>query len=146
MVPQVIVALMAPWAGRQANVRGRRPLLLAGFAALPVRALVFASTSDPMLLIAAQLLDGVTGTTLGVLTALTVADLTRGSGRFNLALGLVGTMSGAGASLSTTLSGLVAGSLGRAAAYTGIAAVASAAVLLLWLLMPETGLQARNRS
>jgi MFS family permease len=138
IVPQMIVALMAPWAGRRANAWGRRPLLLAGFAALPIRALVFASTTDPMVLIAAQVLDGVSGTILGVLTALTVADLTRASGRFNLAQGLVGTMSGIGASLSTTLSGLIAGGLGRSAGYMGIAAVALAALLLLWLLMPET--------
>jgi predicted MFS family arabinose efflux permease len=47
-------------------------------------------------------------------------------------------MSGVGASLSTTLSSLVAASLGRAAGFLGIAAVALAAVLLLWFLMPET--------
>jgi HAD superfamily hydrolase (TIGR01484 family) len=40
MVPQVIVAIIAPWAGRRANTWGRRPLLLVGFAALPIRALV----------------------------------------------------------------------------------------------------------
>ncbi len=138
MVPQVIVAIMAPWAGRRANTWGRRPLLLVGFAALPIRALVFAWTANPIILIAAQVLDGVSGTMLGVLTALIVADLTAGTGRFNLAQGFVGTMSGVGASLSTTLSGLVAGSLGRAAGFLGIATVALAAVLLLGLLMPET--------
>jgi MFS family permease len=138
MVPQIIVAIMAPWTGRQANQWGRRPLLLVGFAALPIRALVFASTTNPAILIAAQVLDGVSGTMLGVLTALTIADLTSGTGRFNLAQGFVGTISGIGASLSTTLSGLVAGSLGRAAGFMGIAAVALAAVLLVWLLMPET--------
>jgi MFS family permease len=138
MVPQIIVAIMAPWTGRRANMWGRRPLLLIGFAALPIRALVFACTTDPTILIATQILDGVSGTVLGVLTALTVADLTSGSGRFNLAQGFVGTISGIGASLSTTLSGLVAASFGRAAGFLGIAAVALAAVLLLWLLMPET--------
>jgi MFS family permease len=138
MVPQVIVAIMAPWTGRRANMWGRRPLLLIGFAALPVRALVFAWTTNPMILIAAQVLDGISGTMLGVLTALIVADLTAGTGRFNIAQGLVGTISGIGASLSTALSGLVAGSLGRAAGFVGIAAVALAAVLLLWLLMPES--------
>jgi MFS family permease len=138
MVPQVIVAIMAPWTGRQANMRGRRPLLLIGFAALPIRALVFASTTNPTILIVAQLLDGVSGATLGVLTALTVADLTAGTGRFNLAQGFVGTISGIGASLSTTLIGLVAGSFGRAAGFLGIAALALAALFLLWLLMPET--------
>jgi MFS family permease len=138
MVPQVIVAIMAPWAGRRANTWGRRPLLLVGFTALLIRALVFASTTDPMILIVAQVLDGVSGTMLGVLTALIVADLTAGTGRFNLAQGFVGTMSGVGASLSTTLSGLVAGNLGRVAGFLGIAAVALAALLLLWSLMPET--------
>ena len=138
MVPQVIVAIMAPWAGRRANTWGRRPLLLVGFAALPIRALVFAWTTNPAILVAAQILDGVSGTMLGVLTALIVADLTMGTGRFNLAQGFVGTMSGIGASLSTTLSGLVTGSLGRAPGFLGIAAIALAAVLLLWLRMPET--------
>src|ERR1700688_2292460 len=144
MVPQVIVAIIAPWAGRRANTWGRRPLLLVGFAALPIRALVFAWTTDPMILIVAQLLDGVSATMLGVLTALIVADLTAGTGRFNLAQGFVGTTSGVGASLSTTLSGLLAGSLGRAAGFLGIAAVALVAVLLLWLLMPETNPSNRN--
>jgi len=138
IVPQVIVALMAPWAGRQARVWGRRPLLLLGFAALPMRALLFAWTTDPTVLVAAQVLDGLSGTMLGVLTALVVADLTKGTGRFNLAQGFVGTMSGVGASLSTTLSSQVAGSLGRAAGFIGIAAVGLAAVVLLWSLMPET--------
>jgi predicted MFS family arabinose efflux permease len=91
-----------------------------------------------MALVAAQVLDGVSATTLGVLTALVVADLTKGTGRFNLAQGFVGTMSGVGASLSTTLSSQIAGSLGRAAGFLGISAVALAAVLVLWLLMPET--------
>ena len=144
MVPQVIVAIMAPWAGRRANIWGRRPLLLVGFAALPIRALVFAWTANPTILIAAQVLDGVSGTMLGVLTALIIADLTVGTGRFNLAQGFVGTMSGIGASISTTLSGIVAGSLGRAAGFLGIAAVALAAVLLLWLLMPETNPSNKN--
>src|SRR6202043_3571199 len=139
MVPQVIVAIMAPWAGRWANTSGRRPLLLVGFAALPIRALLFAWTTNPTILIAAQLLDGISGTMLGVLTTLIVADLTMGTGRFNLAQGFVGMISGVGASLSTTLSGLVAGSLGRAAGFLGIAAVALAALLLLLFLMPETG-------
>jgi MFS family permease len=146
MVPQVIVAIMAPWAGRRANTWGRRPLLLVGFAALPIRALVFAWTTNPMLLIAAQVLDGVSGTMLGVLTALIIADLTAGTGRFNLAQGFVGTMSGVGASLSTTLSGLVAGSLGRAAGFLSVAGIALAAVLLAWLLMPETNPSNKNET
>lgn len=138
IVPQIIVALMAPWAGRTAKTWGRRPLLLIGFAALPIRSVVFAATANPVALVVAQLLDGVSGTMLGVLTALTIADLTSGTGRFNLAQGWVGMISGVGASLSTTLSGLIAGSLGRASGFLGIAVVGLIAVVLLWLFMPET--------
>jgi MFS family permease len=112
--------------------------LRVGFAALPIRALLFAWTTNPVTLIAAQILDGVSAVMLGVLTALVIADLTMGTGRFNLAQGFVATLSGVGASLSTTLSSLVAASLGQAAGFLAIAAVALAAVLLFWSLMPET--------
>ena len=144
MVPQIIVAMMAPWVGRRANTLGRRPLLLVGLAALPIRALVFALTTNPTILIVAQILDGVSGAMLGVLTALIVADLTADTGRFNLVQGFVGTVSGIGASLSTTLSGLVVGSLGRAAGFLCIAVVAFAAALLC-LLMPETNPSSKNQ-
>jgi predicted MFS family arabinose efflux permease len=53
-------------------------------------------------------------------------------------------MSGIGASLSTTISGVVVANLGRAAGFLGIATVALAAVLLLWLLMPETNPSHKN--
>ena len=138
IVPQIIVALLAPWVGRLAQSWGRRPLLLIGFGALPFRALLFTLNSNPLLLVGFQALDGISGAILGVLTALVVADITNGTGRFNLAQGIVGTASGIGASLSTTLSGLLVGSLGRTAGFLGIAAVALLAALFLGFLMPET--------
>jgi predicted MFS family arabinose efflux permease len=79
-----------------------------------------------------------------VLTALTVADVTAGSGRFNLAQGAVGTVSGLGASASTVAAGEIAGTLGHTAAFMNIAAVSLTALLLLWLLMPETRPSAEN--
>jgi hypothetical protein len=94
--PQIIVALLAPWVGRTANSWGRRPLLLIGLSVVPIRSTFFALTTDPALLVVIQLLDGLTGAVLGVLTALVIADLTKGTGRFNLAQGLVGTLSGVG--------------------------------------------------
>jgi MFS family permease len=138
VLPQIVVAVMAPWVGRQANNWGRRPLLLIGLGALPIRAFVFAFITNPPLLLAFQLLDGISGAVVGVLTALVIADLTNGTGRFNLAQGLVGTASGIGASLSTAIFGLIAASLGRAAVFLSIASVALAAVLILLWLMPET--------
>ena len=138
IVPQVLVVLTAPWIGRQAQRWGRRPLLLAGFGALPVRALLFMLIVDPALVIAVQLLDGVSGTVLGILQPLIIADLTGRTGRFNLAQGFVGTASGLGASLSTTVSGLIAGTFGLTAGFAALTATAVVALLVVWGLMPET--------
>lgn len=138
IVPQIVVTLSAPWVGREAQHRGRRPLLLLGFGALTARALLFAVTSNPWALVVSQLLDGISGATLGVLTALIVADLTRGTGRFNLAQGFVGTLAGVGASLSTTVFSFVAGNLGNGVAFAGIAAVGLILMVIVWFAMPET--------
>jgi hypothetical protein len=108
MVPQILVAPIATWIGEQAQSRRRRPLLLLGFGALPIRALLFALTTDPQTLIAVQVLDGISGAVVGVLQALVVVDLTNGTGRFNLSQSFVGVLAGVGASLSTAVSGLIA--------------------------------------
>src|SRR5262249_59579920 len=102
-----------------------------------VRALLFAVIVDPPLLIGIQLLDGVSGSVLGVLTALIIADLTNGTGRFNLAQGFVGTLAGVGAVLGTTFFGLIVGNFGSAIGFLSIAAVALSTVLIVWLWMPE---------
>jgi MFS family permease len=138
ILPQIVVALSAPLVGQLAQSWGRRPLLLIGFGALFVRALLFAFTTSPPLLIGIQLLDGVSGSALGVLTALIIADLTNGTGRFNLAQGFVGTLSGIGASISTTIFGVIFGDFGGMIGFLSIAGVALATVLLAWLAMPET--------
>ena len=138
IVPQVLVVLTAPWIGRHAQRWGRRPLLLVGFGALRARALLLMLVTDPELVIAVQLLDGISGTVLGVLQPLIIADLTGRTGRFNLAQGFVGTVSGVGASLSTTLSGLIAGNSGLTAGFVAITAIALIALLVVWGLMPET--------
>jgi MFS family permease len=138
LVPQILVAALAPWVGRTAGSWGRRALLLIGLGALPIRAGLFALTTDPVLLIAIQVLDGLSGATLGVLTALVVADLTNGTGRFNLAQGFVGALSGIGASLSTSVSGLVVGRFGDVAGFLSVTAVGLIAVVILLLFVPET--------
>ena len=138
IVPQILVVLTAPWVGRQAQNWGRRPLLLAAFGALPARLLVLVLVPKPALVITAQLLDGISGTVLGVLQPLIIADLTGRTGRFNLAQGFVGTASGLGASLSTTVSGLIAGTFGLTAGFAALTAIAVVALLVVWGLMPET--------
>ena len=87
IAPQVVVAALAPWVGYHSEKRGRKPLLLIGFAVEPLRAALLAFTNSYAFLIVAQLLSGVTGAIIGVLTVLVITDLTTGTGRFNLARG-----------------------------------------------------------
>jgi predicted MFS family arabinose efflux permease len=138
VVPQLLVALISPWVGRRAQLVGRRPMLLFGFAVLPIRGVLFAVIHDPNILVIVQLLDGVSAAVFGVLMPLVVVDVTRGTGHFNLALGIAGTAVGIGASLSTTLAGYVSDHFGSGTAFVVLAAIAALGLACIWLLMPET--------
>jgi MFS family permease len=136
--PQLVVAACSPWVGRQAQRLGRRPLLIAGFVAVPIRAVLFATISDPYLLVTVQLLDGLTASVFSVMVPLTVADLTRGTGRFNLTQGMIGTMMGIGASISPTFAGYMSDHFGSPSAFFGLAVIAVVGLLVVGFLMPET--------
>jgi MFS family permease len=138
VVPQMLVAAAAPWVGTRAQRWGRRPLLLIGFAALPLRGLLFALLSSPVPLVFVQLLDGVTAAVFAVMVPLVIADLTRGTGHFNLGQGIVGTFIGIGASISSTLAGYLSDRFGSPWAFAGLASMGLAGFLAVLLLMPET--------
>ena len=138
VVPQLVVAAVSPWVGHQAQIWGRRPFLLAAFGALLLRGLLFATVTDPYAVVAIQLLDGVTASALGIMIPLMVADITRGTGRLNLAQGIVGTAVGIGASISPTLGGYLTDHFGSSVAFLGLAGIAATALAAVWALMPET--------
>ncbi|GAB6842297.1 MFS family permease [Methylorubrum rhodinum] len=138
MVPQAVLAVTAPFVGRLAQSWGRKPLLVIGFAALPVRGLLFAFVSDPYWMVAIQVFDGISASVLGVMVPLIVSDLTRGTGRFNTALGAVGTGMGIGAALSTALAGFMADNLGSQSTFLGLAVMGAVGLVLVLLIMPET--------
>ena len=138
VVPQLVVAAIAPGVGRLAVAWGRRPVLLVGFAALPARAAILAINSDPWVIVAAQVLDGICGAVLGVLVPLSLADIARGSGRFNLAQGVAASATGIGAAASTAVAGYLATAFGSGTAFLGLAITAAAAFVTLLVAMPET--------
>jgi predicted MFS family arabinose efflux permease len=138
IVPQIVVMACSPWVGRLAQAIGRRPVLLIGFAALPLRGLLFATTPDAIPLVMMQALDGVSATVFGLMMPLIAADVTRDSGYLNLAIGSLGLAAGLGATASTTVAGFIADLLGAPAAFISLAVIGCAAVALLWRMMPET--------
>jgi predicted MFS family arabinose efflux permease len=140
IVPQAMVALISPSVGRMAQSWGRRPLLMLAFAALALRGSLFSMTSDPSMLVVIQALDGITAAVFGVMIPLIVADITYGSGHFNLAQGIVGTATGIGASLSPALAGYASDHFGHNVAFMGLAGVATVGLAVIWAAMPETKL------
>jgi MFS family permease len=135
---QLVMLPVAILCGRKAGVWGRRPILLAGFAVLPVRAALYTLSDDPAWLIGVQLLDGIGAGVLSVMTPLVVADFTRGAGRYNFALGAATTAQGIGASLSGLATGVIVDRLGYSAAFLECASAATVALAALWLLVPES--------
>ena len=144
LAPQLVVAVLSPQVGRLAETIGRRPVMLVGFAALPLRGLLLATSGNPWLVMLFQLLDGVSGAAFGVMLPLIAADLTRGTGRFNLCMGFFGLAVGVGASFSTTLAGFVADrsvSLG----FLMLSSAGLLCVLMVWLLFRDTTPRRRGR-
>jgi MFS family permease len=135
---QIVMVPMALLVGAKADSWGRKPLFLAGFLILPIRGVLYTFSDDPFWLVGVQLLDGVGAGIYGAIFPVIVADLMRGTGRFNVAQGAVITAQGVGAALSTTLAGLVIVHAGYSAAFLTLAACAAAGALLFLLAMPET--------
>lgn len=135
---QLVMVPAALLVGAKADLWGRKPLLLAGFLILPLRGVLYTLSDDPYWLVAVQMLDGVGAGIFGALFPVVVKDLTQGTGHFNISLGALSTVFGLGAALSNSLAGLVVQQAGYSAAFLTLAAIAGAALILLWVALPET--------
>jgi MFS family permease len=138
VVPQIITAAIAPWAGRLAQRIGRRPVLVIGFASVPLRALLFALLPGALPLTVFQALDGISAAVFGLMLPLIAADLTKRTGYLNLAIGALGLAAGLGATFSTVIAGWIGDRFGNSTTFLVLAAVGAVAVALLWIAMPET--------
>jgi MFS family permease len=135
---QLVMLPFALLVGRTADSWGRKPLFLVGFGILPIRAVLYTLSDNSFWLIGVQLLDGVGAGIFGALTPLVVADIMRGTGRYNLALGAIGTMVGIGASLSGLGAGVIVDHFGYSATFLTLGSAALVAVIVFALGMPET--------
>lgn len=132
MIP---VALMT---GKLADTWGRKPLFLIGFSVLALRGVLYTFGKSAAYLIAVQSLDGVGAAIFGVLWVIIIADLAKGTGRFNLLQGAIQAALGLGAFLSNFLSGFVVKHLGHNAGFLGLAGIALTGLVFFALFMPET--------
>jgi MFS family permease len=135
---QGVMLPIAILVGRNADSWGRRPIFLIAFAVLPIRAALYILSDNAFWLIGVQLLDGVGAGIYGALTPLVIADIMRGSGRYNLAQGAVATTMGIGASISALFAGEMVDHVGYSASFLALGAAAAVAFLVFVGFMPET--------
>lgn len=138
IVAQVVMIPMALLVSKRGDQWGRKPLMVAAFVVLPVRGLLFVMASNPGEVIAVQALDGIGAGLQGALFAIMVADLTRGSGRFNVAFGAATMVQGVGGTLSPALAGAIDQAAGYTTAMLALTAIAVVALVLLIVAIPET--------
>lgn len=132
--------------GWRADTFGHKRLLMVGFAVVVVQGVLTALSSTNMVwLLALQFAGGVGTGLFSALTPLLLADVMHGTGRYNLSQGAVATMRALGVSSSSLASEFVLGSFGYTAAFLGSAAIAAAALALLFFKMPETRPESTDR-
>jgi MFS family permease len=135
---QIVMVPMAMLVGARADKWGRKPLFLAAFLILPLRGILYALSDNPFWLVCVQTLDGVGAGIFGAICPVIVADLMRGTGRFNIAQGAIMTAQGIGAAVSTTLAGFVVVHASYGAAFLILAGIAIAGALVFFFGMKET--------
>jgi MFS family permease len=135
---QVVMVPVAMVVGHKADVWGRKPIFATALAVLAIRGALYPLSDNPYWLVSVQLLDGVGAGIFGALFPLVVADLTRGTGHFNVSQGAIATAAGLGGALSSAVAGFVVTEAGYSAAFLLLAVVAAAGLIGFCLMMPET--------
>jgi MFS family permease len=135
---QIVMVPMAMLVGAKADAWGRKPLFLIALLVLTIRGCLYPLSNNPYWLVGVQLLEGVGAGIYGAVFPVIVADLTRGTGRFNVAQGAIITARGIGAARSTTVAGIIIVYAGYSAAFLTLAAVAVAGLAIYFFVMPET--------
>jgi MFS family permease len=136
---QMVMVPVAILVGRNADSWGRKPIFAVALAVLALRGALYTLSDNPYWLVGVQLLDGVGAGIFGALFPLVVADLTRGTGHFNVSQGAIATAAGLGGALSAAAAGFIVVAAGYSAAFLFLAAIAAVALGLFVAMMPETG-------
>jgi MFS family permease len=135
---QLVMVPVAWLVGARADVWGRKSIFAVALAVLAARGGLYTLSDNPFWLVGVQTLDGIGAGIFGALFPLVVADLTEGTGHFNVSQGAIATAQGIGAASSNAIAGLIVVSAGYSAAFLFLAAIAAVGFGLFWFAMPET--------
>jgi len=135
---QLVMVPVALVAGRNAERWGTKWIFLVGFGFLAARGGLYTLSNDPLWLVGVQALDGIGAGIFGALFPIVIADLTKGSGRFNVSQGAVATAQGLGAALSASLAGVIIVAAGYSVGFLTLASIAALGFVLYLVAMPDT--------
>jgi len=149
IVAQVFMVVTAKICGEKSAIYGRKILFLIGFFSVPLRCLILtgllflrdqngSSLFLQMLMLSTQILDGVGAGAFGTMYILVTSDISGGTGRFSLTLGITTAAMSIGGTVSGYLGETLAEDLSYREAFIILGIMALVPALLYLFCMPET--------
>lgn len=149
IVAQIFMVLSAKICGDYSGRYGRKRLFLIGLFIVPVRCLILTlllqvrgDEAGPawlrFLILSTQILDGVGAGTFGTMYILVTSDISGGTGRFSMTLGLTTAAMSIGGTVSGYLGEALAQDLGYKQAFFILMFMSLVPACLYLLFMPET--------
>jgi MFS family permease len=149
IVAQIFMVASAKICGEFSGKYGRKTLFLIGLFVVPVRCLILTgllilrgdgvgSPFMQFLILSTQVLDGVGAGVFGTMYILVTSDISGGTGRFSMTLGLTTAAMSIGGTVSGYLGEALAEDIGYKEAFFILAIMSLVPALLYLLFMPET--------
>uniref|UniRef100_A0A6U2HCZ6 Major facilitator superfamily (MFS) profile domain-containing protein n=1 Tax=Pseudictyota dubia TaxID=2749911 RepID=A0A6U2HCZ6_9STRA len=150
IISQGVMIGSAHICGKYSGKYGRKPLFLIGFFSTPIRCLILtylvhmrdqvaeAPLYLQLLILSTQVFDGVGAGVFGTMYILVTSDISAGTGRFSLILGITTAAASIGATVSGYVGEALAQDLGYTEAFFILSFTALAPALLYLVGMPET--------
>lgn len=138
LVAQAVMVPTALVTAKAASKWGSKGPFLVAFAVLALRGSLYTLGSGSLYLLMVQSLDGIGAAIFGVLWVIVAADLSRGTGHFNILQGMIQTCLGLGAMLSNFVAGMVVKQYGFNIGFLMLAMIAVLGLMVYWFFMPET--------
>lgn len=149
VVAQVFMVASAKICGTYSQKYGRKWLFMIGLGIVPIRCAILsglliwqngqeATLLQQALILSTQVLDGVGAGTFGTMYILVTSDISGGTGRFGMSLGLTTAAMSIGGTVSGYMGQALAGDLGYLKAFEILMIMSIVPVVLYFFCMPET--------
>lgn len=149
IIAQIFMVASAHVCGKYSGMYGRKKLFLLGILSVPVRCAILTLLLQiksmngengflDILILSTQILDGVGAGVFGTMYVLVTSDISGGSGRFSLTLGLTTAAMSIGGTVSGYLGQALAQDIGYRQAFMILGCMSLIPALLYSLCMPET--------